>query len=175
MGPAGAGKSTVAEYLERQYGAKRYSFARPLKEIARRTLDFTEAQVYGTQAEKESVDNRFGFSPRWFLQRLGTEGVRAVLGESFWTDYCIESILESAPDVAVIDDVRFPNEARAIQAEGGKVLRLECPDRRTAADAAHVSEAAYLRAPYDALVRPAVRGVDLLCSMVRWIVEGWLG
>ena len=34
LGPAGAGKSTVANFLVEKYGAKRYSFAAPLKEIA---------------------------------------------------------------------------------------------------------------------------------------------
>src|SRR5690349_10218769 len=85
LGGAGAGKSTIASYLVEKYGAKRYRLAGLLKEIARRTLDLTVEQVDGTQAQKEAVDERYGFSPRWFLQRLGTEGVRATLGQDFWT------------------------------------------------------------------------------------------
>ncbi len=153
MGPAGSGKSTVASYLERKYGAKRYSLADPLKEIAMRVFGFSRNQCYGTQAEKETVDPRYNFSPRWLLQRLGTEGCRAVLGENVWTDALIYRISKDEPDFAVIEDVRFVNEVNAIRSIGapytGRVWLLECPNRQSNADATHASEAEWKRAEYD--------------------------
>lgn len=178
LGPAGAGKSSVAEFLEQEYGVERYSLAAPLKEIARRTLDFTEAQVYGTQAEKEAVDPRYGFSPRWFLQRLGTEGIRHVLSADVWVKLCLDRIKAGTPAVAVIEDVRFINEVDAIRfcwrsapdvSIHGEVWRLESPGREavTTADASHASEAEWSQAPYDVLIRPKKRGLEELFALVR--------
>jgi hypothetical protein len=175
LGPAGSGKSTVAEHLRKYYGAAVYSFARPLKEIARRALDFSTAQVYGSQAEKEAVDPRYGFSPRWFLQRLGTEGIRQVLGADFWVRLCLDDIAKGGARLAVIEDVRFISESDAIRAAGGAVIRLDNPGRVTNADASHASESECSRAPYDYLIGPSERGVDELLRLVDetmcWGVE----
>lgn len=113
-GGAGSGKSTAATFLVDRYGAKRFAFADPLKQIAMRTLKFTHEQCYGTQAEKEAIDPRYNFSPRQFLQWLGTEGIRTVLGEDFWWQFALDTIRREAPALAVIEDVRFPNEANAL-------------------------------------------------------------
>lgn len=126
-GLAGAGKSTAASYLVDKYGARRYAFATPLKEIVRRTFDFSHAQVYGSQADKEADDPRYGFSPRWAMMRLGTEGIRSVLGAEFWAEFCLKQIAIDRPDVAVIEDVRFPNEAEKVHTAGGIVWRVERP------------------------------------------------
>lgn len=191
LGPAGAGKSSIAGYLEKHYGAKRYSLAGPLKEIAKRTLGFTDDQLYGTQEQKETVDPRFGFSPRWFLQRLGTEGCRAVLGADIWTQACLKRIEEERPTIAVIEDVRFVNEARIVSgrrgffADGlggeveyeGHVWRIIPPqdataDARVAGAGAHASEEEWRRAKADFVITPQARGLDELYKLVdeaaRW-------
>lgn len=113
-GGAGSGKSTAAAFLEKYYGARRYAFADPLKQIAMRTMGFTHEQCYGTQAQKEAVDPRCNMSPRVFLQRLGTEGIRSVLGPDFWWEHTLKKIREERPALAVIEDVRFPNESEAL-------------------------------------------------------------
>jgi len=118
-GPAGSGKSTVASHLVERYGAGRYAFADPLKQLCIRTLDFAHEQLNGTQAQKEAVDPRYGFSARWFIQRLGTEGVRTVLGPDFWWRYALARISIDAPDLAVIEDVRFVNEADGVRGTCG--------------------------------------------------------
>lgn len=149
-----------------RYGAIRYSLAGPLKELAKATLDFTDDQLYGSQASKEAVDSRYGFSPRWFLQRLGTEGGRKTFGEGFWTERCLEKILKENPDIAVIDDVRFCSESVAIRSRLGTIWRLESPDRETTADQTHASESDWLRAEYDFLIKPLVRGIPQLKQLV---------
>lgn len=149
MGPAGSGKSTAAKYLETYYGARIYSFAQPLKELAMRTLDFTHDQCFGTQEQKETVDPRYGFSPRWFLQRLGTEGCRGTFGPNFWTDLTINKIMRDKPSLAVIDDCRFRDETGAVHRVGGSVWMLSCPDRQSAADGTHESEQGWKDCNYD--------------------------
>lgn len=174
LGPAGAGKSSVAKYLEERYGARRYSLATPLKDIAQRTLGFTDDQLYGTQEQKEAVDPRYGFSCRWFLQRLGTEGCRAVLDANVWTDACLRRIMAERPDVAVIEDVRFRNEANAVMTAPsvGYVWRLVPPADEDAAarvDGAgvHASELEWMTASADLEVRPLKRGLDELFALVE--------
>ena len=167
LGPAGAGKTTVAAHLEKHYGARRYSLAGPLKDIARRVLGFSHEQLYGTQEQKETDDPRYGFSARWFLQKLGTEGCRAVLGDDVWTRACLLAIERDAPAVAVIEDVRFKNEADAIVETGGFVWRL-CPpgDAETATRAAaagrHASETEWRDAYASVEYVPAERGLESL-------------
>lgn len=80
FGPAGAGKSLAASILVERWGARRFALADPLKDLVRDGFSLTEAQVRGTQAEKEAVDPRYGVSARWLLQRVGTDG----LGVDFW-------------------------------------------------------------------------------------------
>jgi hypothetical protein len=172
LGPAGAGKSTVAGHLEKRYGAKRYSLAWPLKEIAARTLQFTYEQLFGTQEQKEAVDPRYGFSARWFLQRLGTEGCRAVLGEDVWTRACLDKIYREKPTIAVVEDVRFVNEAAAIQHPtcAGYVWRLNPPDdavavARVEGAGSHSSESEWRLASADLEVRPRARGIPELLEL----------
>lgn len=184
MGPAGSGKSTAADYLVERYGAVRYSFAGPLKEVAMRTLSFTREQLWGTQAQKEADDPRYGFSPRWFLQRLGTEGCRAVFGENFWIDQCIAKILRETPVLAVIDDARFVNEAKAVRAIGrlappsptaprGLVWVLESPGCATVStdDGSHRSEQEWQVAPADYRIRPPERSIPLLHGVIDALME----
>lgn len=174
LGPAGAGKSTATEFLVEKYGAKRYSLAGPLKEIAKRVLNFRDEQLYGTQAQKEAVDERYGFSARWFLQRLGTEGCRAVMGDDIWTKTCLSQIKREAPDLAVIDDMRFINESEMLRFDPmllGYVWRM-CPPFdeeahvREKMAGLHASEREWLVAPADIEIAPKQRGIPELLKLV---------
>lgn len=176
-GPAGSGKSTIANYLAANYDAKRYAFATPLKEICIRTLDFSSQQLYGTQEEKEAIDPRYGFSPRWFIQRLGTQGIRSVFGEDVWWKLTLDQIIRERPDIAIVEDVRFVNEANAIRNIGylsakqgyytrGYVWRLESPVSNNTADVNHPSEAQWKDCSFDQLIKPDAAGFDELYAIV---------
>lgn len=185
LGPAGSGKSMVANYLVEHYGAVRYSLAGPLKEIAKNVFEFSDEQLYGTQAQKEADDPRYNFSPRWLLQRLGTEGIRKVFGEDIWIDTMINRIRRDRPTLAVCDDVRFVNESTRIRRgwysherilgtmdeyhdvpHRGIVLRLESPWRDTKADASHQSEAEWSKCEYDYAIAPTQYGEKYLYQLV---------
>ncbi len=180
-GPAGSGKSTVANYLVEKYGAARYSFAMPLKEMVKRALDFTDEQVYGTQAQKEAVDPRYLHSARWFLQRIGTEGCRAVFGEEFWTKQCVESIVRQNQSLVVIEDCRFANEAIAVLDEtrfNGFVWRLhpvQDAEAETYAEGAgkHASEEEWRTLEASLEIRPKSRGLPELHELVD-VAMGWM-
>lgn len=61
---------------------------------------------------------------RRFLQVLGTEGVRGHLGERAWVQATAKAIKDSGAEKVVISDVRFPNEAAWVHAQGGKIIRV---------------------------------------------------
>lgn len=184
LGPAGAGKTTVADYLIERYGAKRYSLAGPLKEMVGKALDFSHEQLWGTQEQKEAIDPRYGKSCRWFLQRIGTEGCRNTFGADFWTKMCLEQIAREAPRLAVIDDMRFVSEAellRLFPRDGfhGYVWRLRPPQDhdaliRATAAGEHASEREWVTAPADLELHPTKRGIPELLALVDDAMKGFV-
>lgn len=151
-GFARSGKDTIGAYLAEHHGYQRRAFADKLRELAlvcdpilgedrygreRRYADaLTESGYEGAKTEWSEVRN--------FLVRLGA-GARQVLGQDVWLDATLP------PDgdpffptwesyglkPAVITDVRYPNEAKRIQALGGTLVYVS----RAAASAANGEEA----------------------------------
>ena len=149
---AGHGKTTVARHLVGTRGAEVRSLAGPMKRAAKRVFDFSDEQVWGSQAAKEAIDPRYGFSPRWLLQRLGSEGLRDEFGEDIHLEALLRGLRreeaarppgEPGP-LYVVDDLRYPNDARFI-AEGGTdfrgaVLKLVSLDAPAPGGPVHGSE-----------------------------------
>ena len=71
LGNKGCGKDTLADYLVKDKNFIKYSFANPIKEIAKHLFNLSDEQLNGSH--KETIDNRWNLSPRIILQRLGTE------------------------------------------------------------------------------------------------------
>ena len=91
-------------------------------------------ELYGSldawgQAENIVWKDKSGpMSGREFLQFFGTEIGRKMYPQ-IWVNKTINNILREQSNIAIITDVRFPDEVRAIQEAGGTVLRLtRCPD-----------------------------------------------
>jgi hypothetical protein len=120
-GYAGAGKSTVAKYLEERHGFTRISFAAPLK-----TMLWTLDPILGTDVMGKNVrlsdlvlwpedtikGSAFGPEYRRLMQVLGTDCVRREQ-DDFWTRAAARRTDD--PDANyVFDDCRFPNEAQFI-------------------------------------------------------------
>jgi hypothetical protein len=84
---------------------------------------------------------------RTLLQRTGTDAGRRILGENVWVDACMRDL----PDGPVVfTSVRFVNEAEAIKAQGGYLVRVERPGVGPVND--HPSETAMDGWEYDAYV-----------------------
>ena len=119
-----AGKSTVADMLcACPYDFVRRPFADPIKYMAKEMYDFSYDQLWGDK--KDEVDPRYGFTPRFVLQFLGTEVGRGI-HEMTWIWYW-ERNVTFADDLShdlVVDDMRFPNEAEAVRKLGGKIVRV---------------------------------------------------
>tara|TARA_R110002051_G_scaffold71693_3_gene129574 strand:- start:108 stop:857 length:750 start_codon:yes stop_codon:yes gene_type:complete len=112
-----------------------FGFADPLKIISIQLFGLLEEQCYGTNDQKNTPINikwedlpvssdKTGFiTAREFLQYFGTEVCRKIK-PNIWVDSCVSRINQSGTELAIVSDVRFPNEVEAIQKAGGKVIRL---------------------------------------------------
>lgn len=114
-GKARAGKDTVADCLIGNYNFYKGSFAIPVKQFAIRHFDLTPEECYGDKTEKS----------RWVLQAIGN-GCREEFGKNIWIDKLFEKV--GAVEKVVISDVRYENEAEAIKARGGYIIKVERPD-----------------------------------------------
>ncbi len=139
---------------------RKFSLAEPLKEFCQHVLGLSEGQVWGSNDEKNSLTHlrwedvptevfdgvtkggskkfkKGQMTGREVLEYFGSQICRKMY-PNVWADALIHGIKMLSPEHALISDVRFVNEAEAIQSAGGKVIRLT----RTTEDAAkntHVS------------------------------------
>jgi hypothetical protein len=58
-GQAGAGKSTVADFLVKNHGFVAVALADPLKRIAREVFDFSDTQLWGPSEARNKPDERY--------------------------------------------------------------------------------------------------------------------
>lgn len=131
-----SGKDTAANYLAQNHGYAKRSFATPLKEAASILLDRPLWQVHGEDGfDREAILPEWGFSMRWFLQRVGTECLRQQIAEDFWLRR-LENTLAPGGSY-VITDCRFDNERDFIAMLGGTIIEIR---RRTSIASEHVSE-----------------------------------
>lgn len=151
-----SGKNTAAEML-RDIAVERdgsitvglYSFADKLKAICADLFSIRPECLNGTDGGKNQIqehllwENMPGSSlvgpmtARQFMQAFGT-GVMRKIYEPIWVSSCLGRIRSDGPDLAIITDVRFPNEVGAIEGAGGEILRLS----RRASEDLHSSESA---------------------------------
>ncbi len=126
-GGYGVGKSTAIRALMQQSDTPTtlVKFAQPLYDI--------QEYIYGRVEDVYSRPADF-VKDRKLLQWLGTDWGRTVIGGHVWVDlWKAEAQAQLARTVnrngiVVCDDVRFDNEAHAIHALGGVVVRITRPD-----------------------------------------------
>ena len=170
-----SGKSTVARLLHNATGYPVVSFADKLKDITcvlsgctREDLedyDFKETQLvpdylrpYCGNAKKPTF--------RAFLQHFGSEVMRGV-NDNIW----IDCTLSNCGKDTIISDCRSPNEAKAIKARGGIVIKVMRPLAR--AEDSHQSETLIdeIDADYtlwnDTTLENLVLNVDSLVRLLR--------
>lgn len=161
----------VLQFLQNEVHpyVKIYSYADLLKqEVCMKILGLTHEQCYGTDEQKDSLthilwENMPGvttdktpqrgmiyhppglMTARELMQYIGTEIFRKIYG-NIWVDALIRKINQEQPDLALVCDVRFPNEVEGIQVAGGKVIRLT---RCINPEAAHDSEIALDKNNFD--------------------------
>lgn len=131
----GSGKSTLAAAVA-GHGWRTLKFAGPLKAMVAALLreageadDVIDRAIEG-DLKAQSLEALAGRTPRYTMQTLGTEWGRGVMAADIWVRLAImrANRLREAGVAVIIDDMRFENEARAIQDAGGKLVRITRPD-----------------------------------------------
>lgn len=127
-GRMGSGKTTAANHIVKSYGAEKFTFATPIKKIAKDVFDLSEEQLNGTLEQKNAVDPRYGISSRTAAQNIGA-AIRKHLGEySFAERLFQDGYADSSSTVRTIDDVRHVEEALEVIKRGGHLITLICTD-----------------------------------------------
>lgn len=140
VGPMGSGKSTLAKALQRHIGGKIISFAGPLKKAAE-ALQIPHENVYGTPEQKaQPLQLLCGKSSRQFMQLLGTEFGRNMIGDDFWLRQFEQSFWAADCDYVFCDDLRFLNEAALVRKLGGTIARVVRHEQPVSLDRLHASE-----------------------------------
>lgn len=171
---------------------KLYSFADYLKWICTNLFDIPHECVWGTDDQKNQPQEHllwenmpkainstlmkkimppdskrsYGWkegpmTAREFMQFFGTDVCRKMF-EPIWVKSCIKKIQQEQSQLAIIADVRFPNEAKAIEEAGGRVVRLT----RQVFDDNHSSEVALDNYPFTDFIDNQVESIDTLMVKV---------
>lgn len=110
-GPAGVGKTTLAEIFNAKTDCAIVPFARPLKEFAKQL---------GWNGVKDDKGRKI-------LQLLGTDIGRNLIDKDIWVQHWEEAVQRLGAEgetIVVADDLRFPNEAKIIAMYHGLLIKM---------------------------------------------------
>lgn len=123
-----SGKSTVARLLHNATGYEVVSFADKLKDVCCVLSGCTREQLEDYEFKENELvpdylrpycGNAEKPTYRAFLQHFGSEVMRGV-NDNIW----IDCTLGNCGSNVIVPDVRFPNEAKAVKARGGIVIKV---------------------------------------------------
>jgi hypothetical protein len=155
-GKKGSGKTTVAGFLKTRLHEE-VSFASPLKELCRTVFGLTSEQLEDPVL-KETVDFRYGVSPRKILQEVGTGLFRETLPklipntEHIWVRCLgrkIDELTEMGVTNIVVSDVRFDDEADFLRKRKFTIIHTIRPGQVVDS---HSSELGITRDPSDLVI-----------------------
>lgn len=160
-GLKGAGKDTAADVLVQEYGFTRVAFADAVREMSLIINPLITVQGnYGKLDESivvrlSQLVTQFGWDKikrdipevRRFLQVIGTEAGRMLLGENVWVDLLQKRFpdLTDPDSLYVITDCRFDNEVEFVRSNGGCLIWIERPGLVSdghASESTHISRLA---------------------------------
>ena len=148
VGKKRVGKDTVAAVLAQELSLEVKHFASGIRQVCKILFGWEE---YHQEADetKEVVDAYWGISPRQAMQRVGSEAIRTTFGDDFWARWLFRNwdvhamyhdvMYRTGSPIPALDsggwvvaDVRVPEEAAAIVARGGILVRIIRPDLESA-------------------------------------------
>ena len=159
--PKGGGKDTAADYLIKcMPWRKKVSFADPLKTMLQVGLDLSEAQLWGDL--KEEVDPRYGVTPRYLMQTLGTEWGRDMVKNDLWVEAA--KTLYAGEQIVIADVRNVPGnvEAKYVR-DNGLLIHVV---GRTEYTGEHISETAIPFEPGDGVISNTGSLEDLYKEMI---------
>lgn len=153
-GYAGSGKDTVREILEHRHELDGIAFADSIRDMLTALFESCGVKTdwMTERSLKEEVIPEFGASYRQMAQELGT-GWGRELHPDFWLKIAgAKAAMYQKHDSrgVVISDVRFPNEAAWVKAQGGVIWKIIRPGVEPVR--AHASEDLIASLPYDYVI-----------------------
>lgn len=142
VGVERSGKDTIADYLCRNHGFKKYSLAAPIRDIGKLMFGWSDEQIAGPG--KDVIDPKLGIKPRDFLMWFGTEICQYEIYNKFpqlaefipqrtiWANMMrnyIEANISTTP--IIITDIRFKHEADIFEKMGGILIHVSCKKNET--------------------------------------------
>lgn len=133
-GSAGAGKTSVAQYLQKTHAFSMRAFADAIRRLCHAALNahpmpptVVELEhIPGTPEIKRFITASVLYEKtpfgRWLFQIVGTE-----IGRAIDPDVWVRFAMQNLPSQTVFHDVRFPNEVVAIRERGGSLWRIKRP------------------------------------------------
>lgn len=130
-----AGKDTIADYLIKNHGFIKLSFASTLKDIVSIIFSWDRDKLEGiTESDRcwrEEVDTWWAtelniplLTPRMILQTFGTQLFRNHFHNDIWTKVIKNKLRFLYEKNIVITDCRFINEIEMIRSYGGFILHI---------------------------------------------------
>jgi hypothetical protein len=127
-------------------GGMEHLFVRPQEYVQENGnfLELPEWVIFDPNPPMDDPECPLG-KQRLFLQWYGSDFRRAV-NPSYWLDRVAARIAEEKPEIALLSDVRFPNEMLWAK-KYGEVIRVDRPSVKS--PNAHISEEALANIPDD--------------------------
>lgn len=133
-----SGKDTIADYLVKEYGFIRLSFASVLKDIVSIMFNWPRDKLEGLTKEdrewREQVDYWWSrtlkmpqLTPRYVMQYFATDLFRDKFHPDIWVKIVenkLNNIINNPNTNIVISDCRFENEINMILRLGGKIIQV---------------------------------------------------
>jgi len=179
-----SGKDTIGDYLIKEYGFKKVSFASTLKDVISIMFGWSRDKLEGITKEdrewREQVDFWWSetlkmplLSPRYVMQYFGTDLFRNHFHPDIWVKI-VENKLNKyiEEDIncnIVITDCRFNNEINMILQLGGKIIHVH-RNSQIEVKCIHSSEIEWIRCYKDYDIEN-VGTIKELEKKVKYILE----
>lgn len=171
-GKIGSGKSTLSEMIEKHLHNKDIAvsqrfFASRVKKIH----EVLTGHAGYTQENKNLYLDEYGFTVGVGLQKIG-DGLRELYHPDVWIISTLTNLIPHT--VTIINDCRYPNEAKKAKEQGGIVIRLNGDPAKvrenSLRDLNHSSEIALDTYEKFDIVFDNVHGLDELDNFAKKIV-----
>lgn len=142
VGVERSGKDTIADFLVKNYGFKKYSLASPIREIGKLMFGWSDEQLNGEK--KDIIDPETCIKPRDFLTWFGTDICQYDIYNRFpslkekipqrtiWANMMGKFIKENIYiNPIIITDIRFNHEVDIFQKYGGIILYVSRKEKET--------------------------------------------
>jgi hypothetical protein len=166
---AGAGKSEVCKVLQSLLGATFYAFADPIYSMIEVGFGIDRHQSKSEPILWLSSDDK-EVTLRYLLETLGTEWGRDMVHKDLWTILADRFVKACKSEYVLIDGVRFENEAKWIESQGGMIISVYRPNYFDTSPAANHPSNIALDPRYATWHFLNNEGLDELRQKVSWFV-----